>query len=56
MSGPNTSGNWYKVEVTSPRCQRCGAKATCKVYNSANALIGDFCKRHAEIAVKTKSV
>ena len=37
----------YSVEITIHKCQRCSRTATHEVFNKFNALIGRFCKKHA---------
>ena len=43
----------YKRALGDPDCQEwgCARKATFKVFNSANALVGKFCGPHANQAV-----
>lgn len=40
----------YLVALNTERCANCGMKATFKLYNERNALIGYYCNHHAERA------
>lgn len=50
----NTGGDWYAVKISKARCVRCSMSATHTVYNSANASVADYCRRHAAQAIKEK--
>lgn len=41
----------YAKALSVFKCPICRLKATHEVYNTYNALMGNFCKRHAEMEV-----
>jgi hypothetical protein len=41
----------YTVDITVPKCNTCGRKATKMVYNARNGYVGSFCAEHANAAL-----
>lgn len=53
---PNTGGDWYAEKLSKPRCVRCGMPATDAVYNSANAHVGNYCRKHSATVLKERKL
>lgn len=42
----------YVRPIETHRCEQCGKRATCQVFNTVNALVGWFCTPHGRSRVK----
>lgn len=55
-SRDNIDGDWYKLPLSHPRCARCAKPAVFRVMNSANALVGEFCRACSDIVLKRRRI